>query len=222
MRGSSSIVDDAFDGSTAARPDSASATYDPGSRKRRARPCTAGASRRSQAILAATWPPSRFVPVRSYSRSGAIRSATSPHASSPRRSIQMIASCTGAPSPSTATSPSSCEPKDTAATRSASTPPVAVADGAADGGEPGGGVLLGPARPRVADVVALVGGREQLAVGRPHELGARPLGADVDADDEIAVLHWAPSECVRSSGGVAAVASLLGGAHGAPLVPRSA
>ena len=153
----------------------------PGSRKRRARPCTAGASRRSQAILAATWPPSRFVPVRSYSRSGGdplrdvaarlVAAAVHPD----DRVVHRRAVARRPPRARRAASR-----RRRAATRSASTPRVASRTVRPMAASQARGVLLGPARPRVAHVVALVGRREQLAVGGAHELRARALGADVD------------------------------------------
>ena len=76
-----------------------------------------GRSRATQAILAATCEPSRLHPERAYHSPGAIRSSAARHSGSARRSIQMIAGPAGCPFRSTHTSPSSCEPNDTARTR---------------------------------------------------------------------------------------------------------
>ena len=88
---------------------------------------SSGSCSRIQAIFAPTWPPSRLQPLVAYSCSGSTRSAIAPQTSSPRRSIQMIASRSGSPCSSTQTRPSSCAPNDSAAIRDRSTPAVASA-----------------------------------------------------------------------------------------------
>ena len=141
---SSSIVDDAFDGSTATSPDARQATNEPGSRNQRAAACWSARWAASQAILAATWPGSRLQPVRSRRRSGSSRPAAASHSAPARRSIQISAGPVGSPS-----APAGTEPVELRAERDRAQRPVAdvaahLGQRLRDGAEP---LAADPARP---------------------------------------------------------------------------
>ena len=185
-RGSSTLVDDAFEGSTASSPDACHATHEPGSVNTAAASKASGSCRATQAILGATCPGSRLQPVSSRSRGASMRAAA--HSSPARRSHQISAGRSGVPSARAATSPSSWEPNDSAAI---SRPAVCSRSRAQRGDQrrrPLLGILLGPARVRIAELVRLVGRRHQRPV-ELERLGAGALRADVDADDERRLSH---------------------------------
>jgi hypothetical protein len=111
-RGSSTPVEDAFEGSTASVPDARQATHEPGSANTAAASWASGSFRASQATFGATWPGSRLQPVSSRRRAGSMPAAA--HSAPARRSHQISAGRSGVPSASAATSPSSCEPNERA------------------------------------------------------------------------------------------------------------
>ena len=80
----------------------------------RPRRATSASCAASQAIFDATWPGSRLQPVSARSASGSMRSAAASHSAPARRSDHTSAGCSGLPSPSAATRPSSWEPKESA------------------------------------------------------------------------------------------------------------
>ena len=105
------------------------------------------------AIFGATWLGSILQPVSARSSASSTRAATSSHSSPARRSHQMSAGRSTLPSARAATSPSSCEPNDSAAIVRPAHASRTLAQGADERPQPFVAVLLGPARPRIGELV---------------------------------------------------------------------
>ncbi len=114
-RGSSTPVEEPFDGSMASSPETRHATHEPGQANTLASPCASGSLLASHEILGAMWPGSTLQPVSSRSRSASARDSAASHSAPARRSHQINAGRSGSPSAEHATIPSSCEPNDSAA-----------------------------------------------------------------------------------------------------------
>ncbi len=185
---SSSIDDEALDGSTASSPAARQATNDPGSRNQRAAACWSGRLPASQAILAATCPGSRLQPVSARRRSGSIRSARGGALGPARRSIQISAGPSGSPSASAGHHPVELRPERDRPQRPLADLAPDLGQRLRDRAQPLARVLLGPAGVRVGERVGDVARGDVRAVGGDR-LRAGALRADVDADDQLGVAH---------------------------------
>ena len=182
---STSIDDEAFEGSTATSPEACQATKEPGRRNHRAPACWSARCSPSQAIFAATWLGSRLQPVSSRSRSGSIllrghvtlsgRAAIHPDQRRPERLPVCVRG----------DEPVELRAERNRAQSGAVHGPTHLGEGLGDGRQPLAGILLGPPGLGIRERVGHVRRRDLLAV-RGDRLRARALRADVHSDHELA------------------------------------